>query len=161
MVRAWSGTARLMAACALALLSPLRGGAGPSRDARAFSALAWVRTDPLHPRLLYAGGYGYRASYPGIQGRVCLVQTARSLDAGATWQDLARSLPPSYSAPYSVSGSNSPVCGAAEPFTLSPDGADVFYRAALPCVSPDSCVLAGYSLYPLGRCGPALGPAPG
>ena len=159
---AWSGLLRtrcrrpvclLVAIFVLGMLSPLRGAAGPSRDVRAFSALSWVRTDPLHPRLLYAGGYGYRASYPGIQGRACLFQAARSLDGGATWQDLARSLPPSYSAPYSVSGSNSPVCGAAEPFIVSPDGTDVFYRAALPCVSPDSCVLAGYSLYHSGDAG--------
>jgi len=143
----------LSAILVLGMLTPFWSAAGPARNVRAFSALAWVRTDPLHPRLLYAGGYGYRARSPGIQGRACLFQAARSLDAGATWQDLARSLPPSYSAPYSVSGSNSPVCGAAEPFTLSPDGADVFYRAALPCVSPDSCVLAGYSLYHSGDAG--------
>ena len=153
MVRAWSGTARLMAACALALLSPLRGGAGPSRDARAFSALAWVRTDPLHPRLLYAGGYGYRASYPGIQGRVCLVQTARSLDAGATWQDLARSLPRSYSAPYSLEGPDRSGCGAAVPLTPSSDGVDVFYVTPLACTTPDSCALVHLPLNHSGDAG--------
>jgi len=137
----------LSAILVLGMLSPFRSAAGPSRDLRAFSVLAWVRTDPLHPRLLYAGGYGYRASYPGIQGRACLFQTARSLDGGATWQDLAPSLPRAYSAPYSGDGSSGAGCGAAQPFIVSPDGSDVFYTAALPCVSPDSCVLAGYGLY--------------
>ena len=143
----------LFATLVLGMLSPFRSAAGPSRDVRAFSALSWVRTDPLHPRLLYAGGYGYRASYPGIRGRVCLLQTARSLDGGATWQDLAPSLPRSYSAPYSGDRSSGGGCGAAEPFIVSPDGTDVFYTAAYPCVSPDSCNLAGYGLYHSGDAG--------
>ena len=161
-IGAWSGLLRtrcrrpgclLVAIFVLGMLSPLRGAAGPSRDVRAFSVLSWVRTDPLHPRLLYAGGYGYRASYPGIQGGVCLLQTARSLDGGTTWQDLARSLPRSYSAPYALDGSSDGGCGAAQPFTLSPDGTDVFYTEAYPCVSPDSCNLAGYGLYHSGDAG--------
>ena len=105
----------------LLLIVPASPRVAASASARA-RILSWVRTDPLRPRVLYAGGYGALTAAPMYNGRTgCGQRAARSADGGATWRPL-----PFFAGFPSDSGVQLYGCAPLAPFLLSPEGMDLF-----------------------------------